>query len=73
MTRKFKAALTENIDIYRTAKQLIDLHGLDADLYACKRADELLDAGDIDGQRVWLRIVKALQEMLNTKPKGPLN
>ncbi|MEQ9305565.1 MAG: hypothetical protein RJQ14_16760 [Marinoscillum sp.] len=65
---KYRTALAENIDIYRAAKLLIDQHGQDADLFACQRADELLDTGDIDGQRVWLRIVKALQEMLNTTP-----
>ena len=65
---KYRTALAENIDIYRAAKLLIDQHGQDADLFACKRADELLDAGDIEGQRVWLRIIEAVKELQNVEP-----
>ena len=32
------------------------------------RADAMLDKGDLDGQRVWLRIVKAANELLNAAP-----
>ena len=28
------------------------------------RADELMETGDMDGQAVWLRIVKAIAELL---------
>jgi hypothetical protein len=30
------------------------------------RADALLEAGDLDGQRVWLRIIKAIEELQTT-------
>ncbi len=53
-----------DLDIYRSAKLLIDQHGQDAALEAVKRADELLDAGDLDGQATWLRIRKAVLELL---------
>ena len=29
------------------------------------RADELLEAGDMDGKTVWLRITKAIDELLS--------
>ena len=29
------------------------------------RADELMDAGDMEGRAVWLRIVKAIEELLS--------
>ena len=29
------------------------------------RADELMETGDMDGQAVWLRIVKAIAELLS--------
>ena len=29
------------------------------------RADELMEAGDMDGRTVWLRIVKAVEELLS--------
>jgi hypothetical protein len=35
------------------------------------KADALLDAGDLDGQRVWLRIIKAIEKLQRTtKPDG---
>jgi len=42
----------DDIDIYRTASLLVKKHGKDAPLHAAMRADEMLAAGDIDGQRV---------------------
>ena len=32
------------------------------------RADAMLDKGDLDGQRVWLCIVKAVETLLETRP-----
>ena len=29
------------------------------------RADELMETGDMDGRAVWLRIVKAIEELLS--------
>ncbi len=55
--------MTEDKDIYRSAKLLIDRHGGDAVIHAAMRADELLDAGDIDGQVVWKRIIHAIEEL----------
>jgi hypothetical protein len=46
-----------DIDIYRSAKLLIDQHGDEADIEAAMKADAMLEAGDIDGQRVWMRIL----------------
>ena len=53
-----------DIDIYRSAQILVDQHGQDAVHEAAIRADELLDAGDLDGQAVWMRIRKAVLELL---------
>ncbi len=53
-----------DLDIYRSARLLIDQHGQDALLEAALKADELLDAGDLDGQAVWMRIRKAVVELL---------
>ena len=51
------------LDILRTANLLIRQHGTDAELAAAMKADEMLAAGDIDGQRVWLRVMKAIQQL----------
>ncbi len=57
--------MTSDIDIYRSAHLLIKCHGDDAPIHAAMRADKLMDAGDMDGRAVWLRIVKAIEELLS--------
>lgn len=59
--------MTNEIDIYRTANELIKQHGKDAPIHAAMRADELLDDGDLDGQAVWKRILTAVEELLSDK------
>ena len=36
----------------------------DAVYHPAMRADELMETGDMDGRAVWLRIVKAVEELL---------
>ncbi len=48
--------MTTDLDLYRSARLLIDQHGEDAARDAAMRADALLEAGDMEGRRVWLRI-----------------
>ena len=50
----------ESIDIYRSAALLIKQHGEDAVIEAAMKADAMLEKGDLDGQRVWKAIVKAI-------------
>ena len=57
--------MASNTDIYRTANELIKQHGEDAPIHAAMRADELLEAGDVDGQAVWKRILAAVDELLS--------
>ena len=52
--------MTSDLDIYRAANELINQHGEDAPIHAAMRTDELMEAGDMDGKAVWLRIVKAI-------------
>ena len=60
-----------DLDIYRSASVLVKRHGRDAPIEAAMRADELLEAGDLDGAAVWKRIVKAAEELLFKKrPTG---
>ena len=40
-------AVVADLDIWRTAKLLVDQHGQDAPLHAAQRADTLLAAGDL--------------------------
>ncbi len=55
--------MTSDLDIYRSANELIEQHGEAADIEAAMRADERLAAGDMEGEAVWLRIIKAIEEL----------
>jgi hypothetical protein len=35
---------------------------------AAMRADEFLEQGNLDGERLWLRIVRALEELQRERP-----
>ena len=62
--------MTSNLDIYRTAKVLVDQHGEDAPIHAAMTADELMAKGDLDGQAIWKLILKAIEELLaNERPE----
>ncbi len=62
--------MTSDLDIYRTANVLIREHGQDAPIHAAMRADELLEAGDLDGCAVFKRLLRAVEELLRAEP-GP--
>ncbi len=55
--------MTDDPDIFRAAKLLINQDGAGAGLRAAERADELLERGDLDGAAVWRRILKAVEEL----------
>ncbi len=62
--------MTSDIDIYRSANKLMEQHGEDAPILAAMRADQLMETGDMDGRAVWLRIVKAIEELLSEERPG---
>ncbi len=55
---------------YRSANELIKQHGEVADIEAAMRADACLAAGDMEGEAVWIRIVKAIEELLSDERPG---
>jgi len=59
--------LIPDIDIWRSANELIKQYGDLADIEAAARADEFEAKGDRDGQRVWLRIAQAIDELWTVK------
>ena len=61
--------VTDDIDIYRAAKLLIDKHGDGADIIAIKRATKMLDDGDVDGYAVWKRILGAIKDTERETPR----
>ena len=62
--------MISDLDIYRSANELIEQHGEDAPIEAAMRADELAADGDMEGRAVWLRIVKAIEELLSEERPG---
>ncbi len=60
--------MPSEIDIYRSAKLLIDQHGEDAPIYAAMQADKCLEAGNLDGKAVWMGVIRAIKELLNQQP-----
>jgi len=64
-----EALIVPDADIWRAANLLIREHGDDAEITAAKRAEEMLDQGDSDGQLVWQRIRRAVVE-LRARPTG---
>jgi hypothetical protein len=57
-----------DIDIWRCAAVMIKHYGDTADIEAAKRADEYETKGERDGQRVWLRIAMAIDELTKVQP-----
>ncbi len=60
----------DDIDIYRSAKLLIDKYGDKAAVIAIKRASQMLDIDDVDGYAVWKRTLRAIEQLESTK-RGP--
>jgi hypothetical protein len=57
--------MTSDLDIYRTASIIVkECDPEQAPLMAAKRADALLDAEDVDGQRVWEGVLRAVHELV---------
>ena len=50
----------EDREIFGCANFMIEEHGEEATFHAALRADELHEAGDLDGQRTWQRIIRAI-------------
>ncbi len=57
-----------DLDIYRSANLLVKQYGQDAPVHAARRADAMLEKGDLDGYAVWKRILRAVEELQGTMP-----
>ena len=64
-----RGTLIPDLDIWRAANLLMKQHGVDAEIVAVRRADDMLEENDLGGHLVWLRIIAALRE-LKARPTG---
>ena len=62
-----------DVDIYRAAKILVDLYGDDAGIRAALRCDHFFEGGDLEGSKVWKRIVDAIKVLQNFETPHALN
>ncbi len=62
-------AVIPDLDIYRSANEIVKQHGEDASIEAAMRADALLERGDLDGYAAWKRILRAVEELQGAAPK----
>ena len=65
----------DEVDIWRSAKLLIEAHGEDAAMEAAMRADRALEDGYPDVATVWQKVMRAIEQLQQTerKPGEPLN
>ena len=63
--------MISEIDIWRCAGVMIKRYADQADIEAAKRADEFEAKGQRDGQRIWLRILEAIDQMQKVQPGEP--
>lgn len=60
----------EDLEIWQTAKILIDAHGDHAAMEAAMRADHALEEGKLEVVEVWKRVMKAVEELQRKRPHG---
>jgi len=59
-----------DLDTIRAIAEFMVLkHGPEASIHAAMHADAKLDAGDFDGQRIWIRVLDAIKESHARSPR----
>ncbi len=58
-----------HFDLWRVTNVMIKRYCDGAATEAAMRADEFLDQGIIDGERLWMRIMQTIEELQRTRPK----
>ncbi len=61
--------MISDLDLWRAANVMIKRYGDGAATEAAMRADEFLDQGILDGQRLWMRIMQAIEELQRERPR----
>jgi hypothetical protein len=55
------------MDIDRSAIYIVKEYGEGAATFVARWSDYLLEKGDVHGQRKWLRILKAIEDLSSTE------
>jgi hypothetical protein len=68
----FRGVILE-IDIGRAAYLMLRWCGDMAEVESARRVDELAENADDAGVAVWVRIIDAIRQLVNTTPPGPVH
>ena len=60
--------MLSELDLWRATQILVKRYGDGAATEAAMRADEFLDQGIIDGERLWMRIMQTIEELQRERP-----
>lgn len=75
-TGRIEAKLVRMIDereIWACAHNLMRRHGADAWFHASLRADQLLEQGQLEGHRTFLRILDRIRQLDTLAPEGAVH
>ncbi len=61
--------MLSDLDVWRAANVMIKRYADGAATEAAMRADEFLDQGNLDGQRLWMRIMRTIEELQRDRPR----
>ncbi len=61
--------MLSDLDLWRAAQIMVKRYGDGAATEAAMRADEFLNQGIIDGKRLWMRIMPAIEELQRERPR----
>ena len=61
--------MISDLDLWHAAQVMVKRYGDGATTEAAMRADEFLDQGDLDGKRLWMRIVQTIEELQRERPR----
>lgn len=64
--------MTPERHVWACAKTLITRHGENAWFHASLRADELFEAGDLDGHNMFKAILARIEELQRMEPIGSI-
>lgn len=65
--------MKNQIDIYKTASQVIEKFGEEAALYAAIRGDEFQRLGNQEGEMLWREITRAVETLqASERPKDAI-
>ena len=60
--------MIDDLDTWRAAQVMVKRYGDGAAIEAALRADEFLDQGNLDGKRLWMRVMHTIEELQPERP-----